>query len=317
MNAEMEVDALTISARAETERNPDAALRLVGLPELMGITAGAPNIAIALIDGPIAVNHPDLAIENMRLLPGRTGATCASLESVACTHATYVAGILHAKRDSLTPGICPGCPLLVRPIFSEMEAVPETDGVPNATMEELAVAIVEVMDSGARMINLSIELAETTSRPQQPIDQALEQAARRGVIVVAAAGNQGMLGSSAITRHPWVIPVVACNNNGHVLALSNLGASIGRNGLMAPGTDIASLAAPGGHAKFSGSSAAVPFVTGTVALLWSIFPRASGGELRLAITGSLARRRSVTPPLLNALAAYRTLAPTNIGVRAR
>jgi len=303
MNAEMEVDALTISARAETERNPDAALRLVGLPELMGITAGAPNIAIALIDGPIAVNHPDLAIENMRLLPGRTGATCASLESVACTHATYVAGILHAK--------------LVRPIFSEMEAVPETDGVPNATMEELAVAIVEVMDSGARMINLSIELAETTSRPQQPIDQALEQAARRGVIVVAAAGNQGMLGSSAITRHPWVIPVVACNNNGHVLALSNLGASIGRNGLMAPGTDIASLAAPGGHAKFSGSSAAVPFVTGTVALLWSIFPRASGGELRLAITGSLARRRSVTPPLLNALAAYRTLAPTNIGVRAR
>ena len=31
---------------------------------------------------------------------------------------------------------------------------------------------------------------------------------KRGAIVVAAAGNQGgMLGSSAVTRHPWVIPV--------------------------------------------------------------------------------------------------------------
>jgi len=238
----MAVDAV---ARTETGQNPKAALRLVALPELMGITAGAPDIAVALIDGPIAINHPDLAIENMRVLPGRTGATCTSPESVACTHGTYVAGILHAKRDSLVPGICPGCALLVRPIFSETTAVPETDGVPNATMEELAAAIVEVMDSGARVINLSVGLAEPSSRSQHPIDQALEQAARRGVIVVAAAGNQGTLGSSAITRHPWVIPVVGCDCSGHVLALSNLGASIGRNGLMAPGQDITSLAASG------------------------------------------------------------------------
>ena len=105
-------------------RDPEAALRLVGLPELMGISAGAPDIAVALIDGPVNDLHPDLAIENMRVLPGRAGATCTSPESVACTHGTYVAGILHAKRDSLVPGICPGCALLVRPIFSETAGAP-------------------------------------------------------------------------------------------------------------------------------------------------------------------------------------------------
>ncbi len=215
------------------------------------------------------------------------------------------------------PGICPGCALLVRPIFPETAAVPQTDGVPNATSQELAAAIVEVIDSGARVINLSVGLAEPSSRSRHPIDQALEQAVRRGVIVVAAAGNQGTLGSSAITRHPWVIPVVACNRHGHVLELSNLGASIGRNGLMAPGQDIVSLVASGGCATFSGSSAAVPFVSGTIALLWSVFPQASATQLRLAITGSLARRRSLTPPLLDAWAAYRVLEPTRMGVRSR
>ena len=91
-----------------------------------------------------------------------------------------------------------------------------------------------------------------------------------------------MLGSSAITRHRWVIPVAPCDRHVQVLALSNLGASIGRNGLMAPGQDITSLAAAGRQATFSGSSAAVPFVSGTIALLWSVFPTA---KMRSLISG--------------------------------
>jgi subtilisin family serine protease len=144
----------------------------------------------------------------------------------------------------------------------------------------------------------------------------LEQAARRGVIIVAAAGNQGTLGSSAITRHPWVIPIVGCDRYGQVLAQSNLGASIGRHGLAAPGHKITSLAASGGHATFTGSSAAVPFVSGTIALLWSVFQRASAAQLHLAVTGSMARRRSVSPPLLDASAAYAALEATKLGVQA-
>jgi hypothetical protein len=45
----------------------------------------------------------------------------------------------------------------------------------------------------------------------------------------------------------------------------------------------------------------VPFVTGTVALLWSEFPSATAAQIKLAITQASARQRaSVVPPLLNA-----------------
>jgi hypothetical protein len=55
------------------------------------------------------------------------------------------------------------------------------------------------------------------------LEEAFNQTARRGVIVVAAAGNHGSVGSSAITKHPWVIPVVADDFHGGPMDQSNLG----------------------------------------------------------------------------------------------
>lgn len=310
----MALDGSGIVGRSEAGADPEGALRLVGLLPLMKLTTGAPAVTVALIDGPVALDHPDLATENIRLLPATTGVTCTHRDGVACTHGTYVAGILHANRDGSVRGLCPGCTLLVRPIFSEASAVPETDGMPSAAVPELAAALHDVIEAGASIVNLSVGLAPVSSHAEPALDRVFEHATRRGVIIVAAAGNQGTLGSSSITRHAWVIPVVACDGRGHALAQSNLGASIGRNGVMAPGYEIRSVAASGGHASFSGSSAAVPFVTGTVALLWSLFPQASAGQGRLAIAGGLGRRRSVTPPMLNAWAAYRAFGPVGMGM---
>ena len=80
---------------------------------------------------------------------------------------------------------------------------------------------------------------------------------------------------------------------------SNLGSSIGRWGLSAPGDGITSLGAEGQTRTLGGTSVSVPFVTGTVALLWSEFPSATAAQIELAITQASARRRaSVVPPLL-------------------
>jgi subtilisin family serine protease len=277
----------------------------VGLPTLLRRTSGIQAIGIALIDGPVAVGHPLLANDNIRVLTG--AAACSQADSLACRHGTLVAGVLHARRDATVPGICPGCTLIVRPVFSEGAALTETNGLPSATLAEVTSAILEAVKAGARIINLSIAPTDQGPGSEDAVEQALNAAARRGILVVAASGNQGTLGSSVITRHPWVIPVVACDGSGVVSALFNLGASIGRNGLAAPGEDIESLAATGGTATFSGTSAAVPLVTGTLGLLWSLFPATNAASLRLALVGR-ARRRSVTPPLLNAAAAYETLA---------
>jgi subtilisin family serine protease len=86
-----------------------------------------------------------------------------------------------------------------------------------------------------------------------------------------------------------------------------LGSAIARRGLMAPGDAITSLGADGRPFTSGGTSAAVPFVTGTIALLLSMFPEAGIGEVKLAATRADLRRATVVPPLLDAWAAYELL----------
>ena len=91
------------------------------------------------------------------------------------------------------------------------------------------------------------------------------------------------------------------------MALSNLGSSIARRGLMAPGDAVTSLGTNGQPVTSGGTSAAAPFVTGAIALLWSMFPEASAAEVKSAVTRAGVRRATVVPPLLDAWAAYQLM----------
>jgi len=281
-------------------------LELVKLDRLMERSSGRPQVVIGLIDGPVAMDHPDLSVADIREVPGQHSAACSLASSVACMHGTFVAGMLRARRGSSAPAICPDCTLLVRPIFPENSAA--NGQMPSASPEELATALTDVIGAGANVINLSAALTQPSSRGEHQLEQALDYAAQRGVLVVAAAGNQGTVGSSAITRHPWVIPVVACDLHGRPTAESNLGSSIGRWGLAAPGQDIVSLGTDGKPQTSGGTSAAAPFVTGAIALLWSEFPGASAAQIKLAVTqAGKPPRRTIAPPLLDAWAAHGAL----------
>lgn len=283
------------------------ALELVKLPPLMAQTSGRPEIVIALIDGPVAVDHADLPPERVRVAAGAAAASCSVAESVACRHGTFVAGILSAQRGSGAPAIAPACTLLVRPIFPESE--PLTSALPSATPDALITAITDCLEAGARILNLSLGLAQPSTMGLHRLEQVLEQAAQRGALVVAAAGNQGAVGGSAITRHPWVIPVAACDQRGAPTGQSNLGHAIGRRGLRVPGKAIQSLSANGKPQTMDGTSVAAPFVTGAAALLWSLFPNATAAQVKHALLHAPQQRRiSIVPPLLDAQAAYHHLA---------
>jgi subtilisin family serine protease len=240
-------------------------LDLVKLTALMERTSGQPEMMVGLLDGPVATNHPDLESEHIREMPGSIRGVCTQTKSVACLHGTFVAGILCAKWSANAPAICPNCTLLVHPIFAETQS--GSLHMPSATPEELAAAILDSIKAGARVLNLSVALVRPSPAGQRELEEALDYAARRGVIAVAASGNQGAVGSSAIPRHPWAIPVVAYDLRGRPISQSNLGGSIGRRGLGAPGDDVTSLEADGRSITFGGTSVAVPFVTGAIALL--------------------------------------------------
>jgi subtilisin family serine protease len=279
---------------------------LVKLTALMERTSGRPEVKIGVIDGPVLTAHPDLAREHLLESSGTNGATCTRADSAACVHGTFVTGILAAKRTSPAPAICPGCTFFLCPIFTE--PLRGSVQMPCATPQELATAMLECIAAGVRAINLSLAVAERSAEGDRRLQEALDEAVKGGVIVVAAAGNDGTLGSSILTRHPWVIPVAACDARGRPMHDSNLGRSIGRLGLTAPGDAITSLGPDGGPLTLGGTSVAVPFVTGAIALLFSECPAASAAEVRYAVTqASAARRASVVPPLLDAAAAAESL----------
>jgi subtilisin family serine protease len=232
----------------------------------MDRTEGRPEVVVGIVDGPIG--------------PARA-------------HGTFVAGILAARRGSPAPAICPACSFVARPLLGPTPA-------------ELARALIDCVDAGARVVNLSAATGAPTPNEDRELGEALDHALARGAVVVAAAGNQRRLGSSPITRHPAVLPVAACDRAGRPLASSNLGRSIGVRGLLAPGVEVTSL----GMTR-SGTSVAAPFVTGALALLCSLFPSARVFDVTRALTRALPRRASVVPPLLDARAAFDVLAATD------
>lgn len=266
-------------------------------------STGSSAIGIGLVDGPVAIDHPDLGAAHIRGV-GEDDSACSRSASEACVHGTHVAGILVARRGSAAPAICPGCTLLVRPIFHETNA---NGTLPLAMPDDVGQAIVECVNAGARIVNLSAATGEPTIRAEARLRQALDHAVRRGALVVAAAGNQSALGSSDITRHPGVIPVVGYDLAGRPMDQSNFGRSTGKWGLGAPGEDIVSLATQGPPVPRAGTSFAAPFVSGALALLWSLFPAAGASRLRRALAGER-RRATVIPPLMNAQAAHEELA---------
>jgi subtilisin family serine protease len=264
-----------------------------------------------VIDGPVDFNHPAFQESRVRTVKDSQLGACKNASDISCTHGTFVAGILCAKRGLSAPAICPNCEIILNPIFRE-EDTNNTNNkdiiFPSATPEELANAVIETVDAGAQVINLSLGLSSSSLTVYDKLQQAYDYALHKGVIIVVAAGNQGNIGNISLINHQWLILVSACDEDGRLDPMSNFGPSIGNRGLMAPGVNIRSTFAGGQYIQMSGTSFAAPFVTGGIALLWSIFPNATSAAIINSITTGISfKRRSIIPPLLNVEAAWNKL----------
>src|SRR5690242_19552891 len=83
------------------------AVELAGLTCLMQLSSGRPEIGVALIDGPVAMDHSDLWSTSVQRLDRIIPAACRQPASVACRHGTFVAGILAARRNSRVRAFAP------------------------------------------------------------------------------------------------------------------------------------------------------------------------------------------------------------------
>ena len=269
-----------------------------GLSALMRLSAGCADVRVGVIDGPVQTELAEFS--EVRFRSAGQQAAVFSPNDPASVHATLVTSLLAARRDGEPSGICPGCSFILHPIF-------EPGTMPRATPAQLARAIQATVNAGARVINMSLALLPGTTQGLEMLVELLDAAWRRGVVIVAAAGNQARIGHSLVAGHPAVIPVTASDVRGGPTAETNLGRSIGQRGVSAPGEYIVGLRPDGTRAVFGGTSAAAPFVTGAIALLYSLLPDLDRERLMWSLTRARRGRSGLVPAPLDGWTAYQML----------
>ncbi|MBH8565511.1 peptidase S8 [Nostoc sp. CENA67] len=136
------------------------------------------------------------------------------------------------------------------------------------TVADIAEAIKFAADNGADVINMSLG----GGGDSQLIKQAIEHAHRKGVVIIAAAGNQNANGASYPARYPHVIGVSALGPDGEKASYSNFGAGvdISAPGGSKAGTILQESIDENGEVAFvglEGTSMASPHVAGVAALI--------------------------------------------------
>jgi subtilisin family serine protease len=231
-----------------------------GLAELWGQTQGDPRISIAVLDGPVDQSHPCFDGARLQTLP----TFVANVVGVGrmCAHATHIASTIFGQTGCMVRGIAPRCSGLIVPIFSD-----ETRGP--ASQLELARAIIQAVEAGADVINISGGELSNSGSADSNLASAVRFCNDQGVLIVAAAGNDACRCLHVPAALPSVLAVGAMDAAGLPLELSNWGDAYQTQGILAPGQNILGAVPGGGIALKTGTSFATPIVTGIIALLLS------------------------------------------------
>jgi subtilisin family serine protease len=206
---------------------------------------------IGLIDTGINLEHEALKGQAIEQLPGFGGGANASSRD----HGTAIAALLVGRADSNAPGLIPGARLLAADAFYR-----ENGTVDRADVISLVAALEALADRGVRIINLSL-----SGPPNEILKKAVEAVQAKGVVLVAAAGNNGAGAEPSYpAAYPGVIAVTAVDRQLNVYRRATRGPYVD---LAAPGVGILTADAKGDNTPKSGTSYAVPFVAAAMALM--------------------------------------------------
>jgi subtilisin family serine protease len=263
------------------------------LPEAHRLATGN-RVPIAVIDSEVDASHPDL-----------DGAVTANFDTSTDderphAHGTGMAGAIAARRSML--GAAPRSGLLTVRAFSSRANTVE------GTTFNILKGLDWAAEHGARVINMSF------AGPADPrLREALEKAYRKGIVLIAAAGNAGPNSPPLYpAADPNVIAVTATDSDNRLFRGANRGNYIA---VAAPGVDILAPAPAGAYQLTTGTSIAAAEVSGIAALLIERNPSLKPSDVRRILMntatdlGPKGRDRDYGAGLVNALQAVEAAKP--------
>ncbi len=250
-------------------------------------TTTGKGITVAVVDTGVDATNPDLSgqvLNGKSFLTGASGASALNPKVDTCGHGTHVSGTIAALANNGigVAGAAPGVKILpVKVMNSALQC--------SGYSSDVANGIKWAADNGAKVINLS--LGGTGDDRAQ--DLAITYARSKGVVVVAAAGNNhgpaktcGGPGTNAVSypgASPGVIAVGAIDINFGRACFSNTGSYVD---LVGPGTNVLStypvaMTTKGyqPYAYMSGTSMATPHVAAAAALLMARWPKCTPDQV--------------------------------------
>jgi subtilisin family serine protease len=247
----------------------------IGLPQAWHVTTGSSEIRVAVIDGGVDFNHPDLS---SNYVPGGLNwITRAGPPMDDFGHGTHVAGIIAAvlNNNQGIAGVAPTVRFLAEKVLGPTGSGP---------VDTIALGIDSAVNRGARILNMSLGAPVGTNLLQRAVSSAFT----RGILMVAATGNETRGGVCSPVRYPAAYPEViavgATAREDRRAFFSNCGPEVE---LAAPGMEIVSTGGtPGcapvapGYRNCTGTSQATPLVAGAAALVWSANPQLSRDRVR-------------------------------------
>ncbi len=238
------------------------------VPAAWDVARGAPHVVVAVVDTGVTASS-DLA---GRVLPGYDFVNGDSNAADDHGHGTQVASVITGAPNNraATAGICWYCRILPVKALSRNGS---------GTYSAIAKSITWAADHGADIINMSLG----GDRSSRLLTDAVAYATRKGVLVVAAAGNDGSSARHYPAATDGVLSVGASTGDDRRYEWSNWGAS------------WVDVAAPGCNRAqtrtntvdwFCGTSSATPFVAGIAALVRSREPEPSAEQIRKLLTAT-------------------------------
>ncbi|MEB2346008.1 MAG: S8 family serine peptidase [Deltaproteobacteria bacterium] len=216
-------------------------------------TSDGRGARVALLDSAPDVGHRDLA--GVRLAP-LSDAPGAPAPAGPGTHGTLMAGVVRAVASNGfgIAGIAPGAELVGIPVCRPRGA----SAADECRLFELLRGVDVAWGQGAQLLNLSL-----VGPPNRLLRKAMDRMDELGVVVVAAAGNEGVAEPRYPAAYPSVIGVGAVDRNGAPYARGNRGASVE---ILAPGVEVLSTVPGEGFAFGDGTSLAAAHASGVLAL---------------------------------------------------
>lgn len=264
--------------------NAQYALAAVNAPAGWEYEVGnSSRVTIVVIDSGIDGTHPDLSA---KMLPSfvfdeGSGAASADGPTPVCNHATHVAGVAAAATNNGTQvaGVSWGANLASFRVFatgsctldcSDAAGTGSCSASDPAVVGALTKAVALENDGtyGLIVANMSLGGAGPCSLAVQA---AVTNAVNHGVVVLAAAGNDGGAINSP-GNCAGVIPMGATDNTNQIASFSSRGPELAASGLVAPGVSVLTTDLGGGTAGATGTSFSTPMGAGLAALILSAKP---------------------------------------------